>query len=82
MIDGEREEHAYRVETNDSRERLNIVNVIRLGKATSDQTRLVTYNGTIRMIFEGEDPLAPDNFSIYRMGNQSLSPARNQGPYL
>ena len=82
MIDGEREEHTHRVETNDSREHLNIVNVIRLGKATSDQTRLVTYNGTIRMIFGGEDALARDNVSIYRMGNQSLSPVRNQGPYL
>ena len=78
LIDGEREEHTNGVEMNDGIEYMGIVNVIRLGEATSNQTSLVTCNGTIKMIFEVEDPLARDNLVIRQMGNQGPSPSRNQ----
>ena len=63
------------LETNDRKENFVIVNAIRLGETTSNQTSLVTCNGTIKMIFEGEDPLAHDNVGICWMGNQGPSPA-------
>ena len=53
-----------RLETNDKRERLIIVNAIRLDETTSSQTSLLTHNGTIKMKFEGENPLACDNIRI------------------
>ena len=66
-----------RLETNDKRERLSTVNAIHLGKTKSNQTSLVTCNDTIRMIFEGEDPLARDNVSICWTGNPGPSSARS-----
>ena len=59
------------------RERLSIVNAIRIGETTSNQTSLVSCNGTIIMIFEGEDPIARDNVSINWTGNQGPSPVRD-----
>ena len=41
----------------------------------NNQTSLTMYNGTIRMIFEGEEPLTRDNVGIYQMGNQGLRPS-------
>ena len=52
------------VEMNNWRECLGIVSAIRLSKSTSNQTSLVTGNGTIRMIFDGEDPFARDDVGI------------------
>ena len=71
-----------RVETNDGRECLGIVNVIRLSKSTSSQTSLVMGNGTIKMIFDDEDPFACDDVGICWMRNQGPSPSRNQGLHL
>ena len=56
--------NANKLETNDGGECLNIVNVICMSKAMSSQTSLRMCNGTIRMIFEHEDPLARDNVSM------------------
>ena len=68
-----------RVEMNDGKERLGIVNAICLGEAASNHMSLVTCNGTIMMVFEGEDPLSVDNVGICQTGNQVLSLSRNQG---
>ena len=69
MIEGEWEEHANRVETDDEGEYFSTVNVICFGEAMSNQTSLVMRNGTIKMIFEREDLLSHDNVSIYQTGN-------------
>ena len=49
---------------NDLKECLGLVNAIHLSKSTSNQTSLVTGNGTIMMIFDGEDPFARDDVGI------------------
>ena len=64
MIDDKREEHAKKVEMNNKRKHLCIVNFIHMSKTTSKQTSLVTCNCTIRKIFDCEDPLARDNVGI------------------
>ena len=53
-----------RVETDNGGERLGIVNDICLGEAVSNQTSLVMCSGTIKIIFESEDPLAHENIVI------------------
>ena len=65
------------LETNNKTKCLGIVNATRQGETTSNHLSLVMCNGTIRMLFEGEDPLAHDNVGICWTGNQGPSPTRN-----
>ena len=77
LINSQRDEHADRVDTKDWGECLGIVNAICLSKSTSNQTSLVMENGTIRRIFDSEDPFACDDVGICWTGNRGPSPSRN-----
>lgn len=59
-----------RVEVDDRRKRLSIVDPISLREALSDRANFVMSDGVIRVIFEGKHPLGRHNVSIGRVRNQ------------
>ena len=52
-------------ESYDDGECLGAVNAIHLSETTRNLTSFMMFNGTIRMIFECEHPLACDNVGIH-----------------
>lgn len=70
MIDNEGKEHMDRVEVDDRRKRLSIVDPISLREALSDRANFVMSDGVIRVILEGKHPLGRHNVSIGRVRNQ------------
>lgn len=78
MIDNEGKEHMDRVEVDDRRKRLSIVDPISLREALSDRANFVMSDGVIRVILEGKHSLGRHNVSIGRVRNQLSYPLNFQ----